>query len=71
MRHVFKRFRRLSELPENFSASCLKFLKFDVPIMALTETVSIRVREHILKTLTMSNETKLVLASFFQENLRF
>ena len=41
-------FRRLYILRENFSTCSLKFLEFDVPIMALTATATIRVREDIL-----------------------
>nr|XP_048324544.1 ATP-dependent DNA helicase Q-like SIM isoform X1 [Ziziphus jujuba var. spinosa] len=64
-------YRRLSVLRENFTASSLKFLKSDIPIMALTATATIQVREDIIKSLAMSNETKVVLTSFFRENLRF
>ncbi|XP_021898982.1 ATP-dependent DNA helicase Q-like SIM [Carica papaya] len=64
-------YRRLSLLRENFSANNLKFLKFDIPLMALTATATIRVREDILKSLCMSKETKIVLTSFFRPNLRF
>ncbi|KAJ9681906.1 hypothetical protein PVL29_018003 [Vitis rotundifolia] len=64
-------YRRLSVLRENFSASSLKFLEFDIPIMALTATATIRVREDILHSLCMSKETKIVLTSFFRSNLRF
>ncbi|GLT72437.1 hypothetical protein SLA2020_443720 [Shorea laevis] len=64
-------YRRLSLLRENFSASSLKFLKFDIPLMALTATATIQVREDILKSLCMSRETKIVLTSFFRPNLRF
>ncbi|XP_050380916.1 ATP-dependent DNA helicase Q-like SIM [Argentina anserina] len=64
-------YRRLSELRKNFSARNLKFLKFDIPLMALTATATIKVREDILKTLSMSKETKVVLTSFFRPNLRF
>lgn len=58
-------------LRENFSASSLKFLKFDIPVMALTATATVRVREDILKSLSMSKETKVVVTSFFRPNLRF
>ncbi len=58
-------------LRENFSACNLKFLKYDVPLMALTATATIRVREDILKSLCMSKETKIVLTTFFRPNLRF
>jgi len=64
-------FRRLSVLRENFSASKLKSLKFDIPLMALTATATKRVREDILKSLHMSKETNVVLTSFFRSNLRF
>ncbi|PRQ42244.1 putative DNA helicase [Rosa chinensis] len=64
-------YRRLSELRKNFSANNLKFLKFDIPLMALTATATIQVREDILKSLSMSKETKVVLTSFFRPNLRF
>ncbi|XP_042516618.1 ATP-dependent DNA helicase Q-like SIM [Macadamia integrifolia] len=64
-------YRRLSVLRENFTASKLKFLKFDIPLMALTATATIRVREDIVKSLCMSEEAKIVLTSFFRPNLRF
>lgn len=64
-------YRRLSVLRENFTACKLNFLKFDIPIMALTATATIRVREDILKSLCMSKETKLVVTSFFRPNLQF
>ncbi|KAM3704815.1 hypothetical protein ACJW31_03G034300 [Castanea mollissima] len=64
-------YRRLSVLRENFSACNLKFLKYDIPLMALTATATIRVREDILKSLCMSKETKIVITSFFRPNLRF
>ncbi|KAF8394560.1 hypothetical protein HHK36_020772 [Tetracentron sinense] len=64
-------YRRLSVLRENFRACNLKFLKFDIPVMGLTATATIRVRDDILKSLCMSNETKIVLTSFFRPNLRF
>lgn len=64
-------YRRLSELRKNFSACNLKFLKFDIPLMALTATATIQVREDILRSLSMSKETKVVLTSFFRPNLRF
>ncbi|KAK3023467.1 hypothetical protein RJ639_044847, partial [Escallonia herrerae] len=63
--------KRLSVLRENFSTDNLKFLKFDIPLMALTATAIIRVREDILVSLNMSQETKIVLTSFFRPNLRF
>lgn len=68
---LFIHLRRLSILRESFSAENLKFLKFDIPVMALTATATIRVREDILKSLCMSKETKVVTTSFFRPNLRF
>ncbi|CAH9075950.1 unnamed protein product [Cuscuta epithymum] len=64
-------YRKLSILRENFRADSLKFLKFDIPLMALTATATIRVREDIIKSLAMSNQTQIVLTSFFRPNLRF
>ncbi|KAL7157743.1 hypothetical protein ABFS83_02G097500 [Erythranthe nasuta] len=64
-------YRRLSVLRENFTAQKLKFLKFDIPLMALTATATTRVREDILKSLCMSKNTKIVITSFFRPNLRF
>ncbi|KAJ3702057.1 hypothetical protein LUZ61_005762 [Rhynchospora tenuis] len=64
-------YRRLSILRKNFSTSSLSFLDFDIPIMALTATATIPVREDILKSLTMSHDSKLILTSFFRPNLRF
>ena len=64
-------FRRLSALRENFNAEKLAFLKFDIPIMALTATATTRVRDDILKSLQMSEDPKIVLTSFFRPNLRF
>ncbi|KAG5541525.1 hypothetical protein RHGRI_021380 [Rhododendron griersonianum] len=64
-------YRRLSVLRENFRADKLKFLRFDIPLMALTATATAVVREDILSSLCMSNETKIVLTSFFRPNLRF
>ncbi|KAM7278194.1 hypothetical protein ACFE04_005328 [Oxalis oulophora] len=64
-------FRQLSALRKNFSAGNLKFLRADIPIMALTATATMPVREDIIKTLCMSRETKTVLTSFFRPNLRF
>lgn len=58
-------------LRENFGANNLKSLKFDIPLMALTATATIQVREDILKSLHMSKGTKIVLTSFFRPNLRF
>lgn len=60
----FVHIRRLSVLRENFK-------KYDIPLMALTATATIHVREDILKSLHMSKETKIVLTSFFRPNLRF
>ncbi|KAK8589271.1 hypothetical protein V6N12_023673 [Hibiscus sabdariffa] len=62
---------RLSILRENFSARSLKFLKYNIPIMALTATATVRVRQDILDSLCLSNETKFVVTSFFRPNLRF
>ncbi|XP_057732365.1 ATP-dependent DNA helicase Q-like SIM [Arachis stenosperma] len=64
-------YSRLSVLRENFSTSKLKFLEFDIPLMALTATATHRVQEDILKSLRMSKETIFVLTSFFRSNLRF
>lgn len=64
-------YRRLSVLRENFNAKKLAFLKFDIPIMALTATATTEVREDILKSLQMSEDPKIVLTSFFRPNLRF
>ncbi|WVZ96310.1 hypothetical protein U9M48_041966 [Paspalum notatum var. saurae] len=64
-------YRRLSVLRENFSSSKLKFLKHDIPLMALTATATIPVREDIVKSLKMSEDTTIVLTSFFRPNLRF
>ncbi|AQK95139.1 ATP-dependent DNA helicase Q-like SIM [Zea mays] len=64
-------YRRLSALRENFSSSKLKFLKHDIPLMALTATATIPVREDITKSLKMSKDTAIVLTSFFRPNLRF
>jgi Werner syndrome ATP-dependent helicase len=58
-------------LRENFSSSKLKFLKHDIPLMALTATATIPVREDIIKSLKMSKDTTIVLTSFFRPNLRF
>lgn len=66
-----KLLRRLSVLRETFRADNLKFLKFDIPLMALTATATICVRDDILKSLFMSLETKIILTSFFRPNLRF
>lgn len=63
--------RRLSMIRESFGAKNLKSLKFDIPLMALTATATIGVREDILKSLCMSKETKIVTTSFFRPNLRF
>ncbi|KAL3516063.1 hypothetical protein ACH5RR_022965 [Cinchona calisaya] len=64
-------YRQLSVLRENFSAANLKFLKFDIPLMALTATATNCVRDDILKSLCMSNDTKIIITSFFRANLRF
>ncbi|KAF9605738.1 hypothetical protein IFM89_018134 [Coptis chinensis] len=64
-------YRRLSVLRESFRACNLEFLKFDIPLMALTATATINVRKDILESLCMSKETKIVLTSFFRPNLRF
>ncbi|XP_076952737.1 ATP-dependent DNA helicase Q-like SIM [Bidens hawaiensis] len=64
-------YRRLSALRDNFNAKKLPFLKFDIPIMALTATATTRVREDILKSLRMSEDPIIVLTSFFRPNLRF
>ncbi|KAG2616426.1 hypothetical protein PVAP13_3NG202226 [Panicum virgatum] len=64
-------YRKLSVLRENFSSSKLKFLKHDIPVIALTATATIPVREDIVKSLKMSEDTKIVLTSFFRPNLRF
>ncbi|CAL5208608.1 unnamed protein product [Lathyrus oleraceus] len=64
-------YSRLSALRENFTASKLKSLKFDIPLMALTATATKRVQEDILKSLRMSKDTNVVLTSFFRPNLRF
>ena len=54
-----------------FSASNLEFLEFDIPLMALTATATVQVREDILESLSMLKETKVVVTSFFRPNLRF
>lgn len=64
-------YRRLSVLRQTFRSDNLKFLKFDIPLMALTATATIRVQDDILKSLFMSKETKIILTSFFRPNLRF
>ncbi|XP_074335305.1 ATP-dependent DNA helicase Q-like SIM isoform X2 [Apium graveolens] len=70
--HDFRpEYRRLSVLRENFRTKKLKCLKFDIPLMALTATATIQVREEILESLHMSEETRTVLTSFFRPNLRF
>lgn len=58
-------------LRENFTSSELKFLKHDIPLMALTATATLPVREDIVKSLQMSEHTEIVLTSFFRPNLRF
>ncbi|VVB15242.1 unnamed protein product [Arabis nemorensis] len=70
--HDFRpHYRRLSVLRENFCASNLEFLKYDVPIMALTATATAHVQEDILESLHLAKETKTVLTSFFRPNLCF
>ncbi|ESQ32235.1 hypothetical protein EUTSA_v10003644mg [Eutrema salsugineum] len=70
--HDFRpQYRRLSVLRENFCASKLEFLEYDVPIMALTATATSHVQEDILESLHLSKETKTVLTSFFRPNLQF
>ncbi|KAK8951604.1 ATP-dependent DNA helicase Q-like SIM [Platanthera zijinensis] len=64
-------YRRLSVLRENFSAAHIRSLRSDIPLMALTATATLLVREDIRKSMLMSNETKLILTSFFRPNLRF
>ncbi|KAI3969223.1 hypothetical protein MKX01_004443 [Papaver californicum] len=64
-------YRRLSILRDSFSTCNLKFLKSNIPLMALTATATFRVRDDILKSLCMPIETKIVLTSFFRPNLRF
>ncbi|XP_018484968.2 ATP-dependent DNA helicase Q-like SIM isoform X2 [Raphanus sativus] len=64
-------YRKLSVLRENFCASSLPFLEYDVPIMALTATATAHVQEDILESLHLSKETKTVLTSFFRPNLQF
>ncbi|GAA0168883.1 DNA helicase [Lithospermum erythrorhizon] len=64
-------YRRLSVLRETFKAEKLKFLMFDIPLVAVTATATFRVREDILKSLCMSDQTKIVVTSFFRPNLRF
>ncbi|GLT28931.1 hypothetical protein SLA2020_038330 [Shorea laevis] len=55
-------YRRLSVLRGNF---------IDIPLMALTATATVQVREDVINSLHMSKETKIVLTSFFRPNLRF
>ncbi|CAN1355885.1 ATP-dependent DNA helicase Q-like SIM [Linum perenne] len=70
--HEFRpNYRRMSVLRENFSMSSLKFLRYDIPLMALTATATVPVREDVLESLRMSKDTKIVLTSFFRSNLRF
>ncbi|CAN0914182.1 ATP-dependent DNA helicase Q-like SIM [Linum grandiflorum] len=64
-------YRRMSVLRENFSMSSLNFLTSDIPLMALTATATVPVREDILRSLRMLKDTKIVLTSFFRSNLRF
>ncbi|WCJ43113.1 ATP-dependent DNA helicase Q-like SIM [Euphorbia peplus] len=63
-------YRRMSVLRESFNALSLQ-LTHDIPLMALTATATIQVREDIVKSLSMSKGTKIVLTSFFRPNLRF
>jgi werner syndrome ATP-dependent helicase len=67
----FSNYRKLSVLRENFSSSKLKFLKHNIPLMALTATATVHVREDIVKSLKMLDDTTIVLTSFFWPNLRF
>uniref|UniRef100_A0A1J3EHW5 ATP-dependent DNA helicase n=1 Tax=Noccaea caerulescens TaxID=107243 RepID=A0A1J3EHW5_NOCCA len=70
--HDFRpHYRKLSVLRENFCASNLDFLEYDVPIMALTATATPNVREDIRESLNLSKGTKTVLTSFFRPNLQF
>ncbi|TVU17808.1 hypothetical protein EJB05_33865, partial [Eragrostis curvula] len=64
-------YRKLSVLRDNFSSSKLKFLTHNIPLMALTATATVPVREDIVKSLKMSDDTAVVLTSFFRPNLRF
>nr|CAD1827488.1 unnamed protein product [Ananas comosus var. bracteatus] len=64
-------YRHLFVLRENFNTSNLKFLKFDVPLMALTATATIPVQEDVIKSLHMSKETNIVSTSLLRPNLRF
>ncbi|KAK6915596.1 DEAD/DEAH box helicase domain [Dillenia turbinata] len=64
-------YRRLSVLRKNFCTSRLKFLKLNIPLMALTATATFRVQDDILESLCMSKETKIVFTSFYRPNLRF
>lgn len=63
--------RRLSVLRESFRVSRMNSLRFDIPLMGLTATATVSVRDDVIKTLLMSKETKVVLTSFFRPNLRF
>ncbi|XP_010455101.1 PREDICTED: ATP-dependent DNA helicase Q-like SIM isoform X2 [Camelina sativa] len=70
--HDFRpQYRRLSVLRENFCASNLEFLEYDIPIMALTATATVHVQKDIIESLHMSKETTTVLTSFFRPNLQF
>ncbi|KAJ3669536.1 hypothetical protein LUZ60_011486 [Juncus effusus] len=70
--HDFRpHYRRLSVLRENFNTSKLKFLEFNIPIMALTATATMPVRDDILKSLKMAKDSKIILTTFFRPNLRF
>ncbi|KAL6607826.1 hypothetical protein ACP70R_040889 [Stipagrostis hirtigluma subsp. patula] len=64
-------YRKLSVLRENFNSSKLEFLEHDIPLMALTATATVPVREDIVKSLKMSEDTTIILTSFFRPNLRF
>ncbi|XVF31368.1 hypothetical protein REPUB_Repub16aG0139800 [Reevesia pubescens] len=50
---------RLSVLRDNFSARNLKFLKCDIPIMALTATATVRVRQDILDSCACQRRQRL------------
>lgn len=58
-------------LRQNFNTNNLKFLQFDIPLMALTATATKCVQEDIINCLCMSKEAEIVLTSFFRSNLRF
>uniref|UniRef100_A0A3Q7F835 Helicase ATP-binding domain-containing protein n=1 Tax=Solanum lycopersicum TaxID=4081 RepID=A0A3Q7F835_SOLLC len=48
----------------DYRMDTMKFLKFDIPIMALAATATTR-------SLHMSEATRIVLTSFFRPNLQF